>query len=108
MSIEISSVFPRTKKERDRFYVVIILAINFVTFLTHGAIDKTIAFPTGGRLVGGFYLVSIHGNDVLLPPSRFWFNYIHGIIFVIVHTTCCVAIWKLRKKNNPQRGIETS
>jgi hypothetical protein len=56
-----------------------------------------IAFPSGGRLVDGIYLVTQHGRDFSFTPARYFFSYWHGVVFIVVHLICTVSIWRLRK-----------
>ena len=65
--------------------IVMLGVANFIAFMTHMLIDGTSAFPSGGRFVDGQFLVSSHGHDVAFTVGRYWFSYIHGIVFVIVH-----------------------
>ena len=93
----ITGFSPRTRQERLRFYWVSICAVNFLAFTAHILRDGTCAFPSGGRLVGGYYLVPSHGRDIAFTPPSYTFSYWHGIIFVAIHLICMFAIWRLRK-----------
>ena len=95
---EISGFAPRTRQERLRLCWLIVCAVNFLAFLAHAAFDRGgFAFPTGGRLVDGVYLVTQHGRDFAFTPSRYFFSYWHGVFFVVVHLVCMVAFWRLKK-----------
>ncbi len=73
-------------KSKWRVHAIVLLGVvNFMAFMIHMLIDRTSAFPSGGRFVDGQFLVSSHGHDVAFTVGRYWFSYIHGIIFVIVH-----------------------
>jgi len=93
---EISSVAPRTLRERVRLWWVVVGVVNFVAFLVHAMIDHGSAFPAGGRLVDGVYLVMEHGHDIPFTPGRYLFSFLHGLFFVTVHLACMVAFWRLR------------
>jgi uncharacterized membrane protein YwzB len=96
---EISGFAPRNNHERLRLCWVIVGFVNFVAFLGHGAFDGGgFAFPAGGRLVGGVYLVTQHGRDFPFTPGRYWFSYWHGVFFVVIHLVCMVAVWRLKKQ----------
>ena len=83
---EISGFAPQTHRERVRLYWLIVGVVNFLAFLIHAGFDHGgFAFPSGGRLVDGIY------------PARYFFSYWHGVVFVVVHLICTVAIWRLRK-----------
>src|SRR5436189_5214939 len=93
---EISGFAPRTRHEKIRLCWLIVGAANFLAFLAHGEIDHGgFAFPTGGRLVDGVYLVTQHGRDFPFTPGRYFFSYWHGAFFVIVHLVCMFAMWRL-------------
>jgi hypothetical protein len=101
MNGEISGFSAQTRREKIRLYWVIVAAINFVAFLVHAWIDHGgIAFPGGGRLVDGVYHVTQHGRDYSFTPVRYFFSILHGVVFVVVHLVCTVAIWRLRKPGN--------
>jgi hypothetical protein len=96
---EITSIAPRTRQERLRLCWVIVGVLNFVAFLAHGAVDHGgFAFPTGGRLVDGLYLVTQHGRDFAFSPGRYLFSYWHGVVFVVVSLVCMVAVWRLKSR----------
>jgi hypothetical protein len=96
---EISGFAPRTHQERLRLYWLIVGAVNFVAFLAHAGFDRgCFAFPAGGRFVDGVYLVTQRGKDFTLTPGRYLFSYWHGVVFVVVHLVCMVAIWRLKKQ----------
>lgn len=98
---EISGFAPRTHRERLRLCWLIVCVLNFLAFLVHGAFDRGgFAFPTGGRLVDGVYIVTQHGRDFSFTPSRYLFSYWHGVVFVVVHLVGMVAIWRLKKQEN--------
>ena len=95
---EISGFAPRTRRERLRLCWLIVGVVNFLAFLVHGGFDRGgFAFPTGGRLVDGVYLVTQHGRDFAFTPGKYLFSYWHGIFFVVVHLVCTVAVWRLKK-----------
>jgi hypothetical protein len=98
MAGEISGFAPQTRREKTRLFWVVAAAVNFVAFFAHIGFDHGgIAFPAGGRLVGGVYLVTQHGRDFSFTPARYFFNFWHGVVFVVVHLICTAAIWRLRK-----------
>jgi hypothetical protein len=102
---EISGFAPRTHRERLRLIWLIIGVVNFLAFLAHAAFDHGgFAFPTGGRLVDGVYLVTQHGKDFAFTPSRYLFSYWHGVLFVIVHLACMVAVWRLKNADEPRQA----
>ena len=96
---EISGFAPRTRQEKLRLCWLVVAVVNFLGFLVHGAFDDGFfAFPTGGRLDDGLYVVTQHGKDFSFTPSRYLFSYLHGVFFVIVHVVCMTAVWRLKKK----------
>lgn len=100
MTGQISGVAPKTRNERIRLVLVIIAAVNFLAFLVHVGMDGTSAFPSGGRLVDGHYLVPNHGKQVSFTPIRYQLSYLHGVIALVIHIVCTVVIWKLGNKKN--------
>ena len=94
---EISSVAPRTHRERVRLWWVVAGVVNLAAFVVHVMIDHGSAFPTGGRLVDGVYLVMQHGRDIPFTPGRYLFSFLHGLFAVIVHLVCMIAVWRLRR-----------
>src|SRR5207248_9049193 len=83
---EISGFVPRTRRVRFRLCWLVVGVVNFLAFLAHGAFDRGgFAFPIGGRLVDGLYLVAQHGRDFAFTPSRYLFSYWHGVFFVVLH-----------------------
>ena len=98
MTGQISGVAPKTRKEKIQLFFGIIGAVNFIAFLAHMGIDGTSAFPSGGRLVDGHYLVPNHGKEVSFTPIRYQLSYVHGVIALVVHIVCMVALWKLDGK----------
>lgn len=97
-----SSLVPRTRHERIRCCWLAIGALNLLAFIVHMGVDGTSAFPAGGRLVNGYYLVADRGRDVAFTPNEYVFSYWHGIIFVILHLVCMVAIWRLKTGDSKQ------
>jgi len=96
---EISGFAPNTHRERLRLCWLVVGAVNFIAFLAHAGFDRgCIAFPVGGRLIGGLYYVTQHGRDFAFTPGRYLFSYRHGVLFVIVHLVCMVAFWRLKKE----------
>ena len=95
---EISGFALKTRREKTRLWWLIIGIVNFVTFLMHGAFDRGgFAFPAGGRLVDGVYLVTQHGRDFAFTPDRYLFSYWHGVLFVVIHLVCMFAVWRLKR-----------
>ena len=95
---EISGFAPQTHRERVRLIWLVVGVVNFLVFLIHAGFDHGgFAFPSGGRLVDGVYLVRQHGRDFSFTPARYFFSFWHGVVFVVVHLICTVAIWRLRK-----------
>jgi hypothetical protein len=88
---------PRTRQERIRLYWLLIGAVNFFAFVIHVLADGTSAFPSGGRLVSGYYLVPCHGKDIAFTPNAYVFSYWHGIFFVVIHLVCMFAGWRQSK-----------
>ena len=103
---QISSVAPQNRRQRLRLLWVAVGAVNFVVFVAHVVSDGTCAFPTGGRLVAGQYLVLSHGKDIPFTPNSYWFSYIHGIFFVILHLVCIIACWRLLR--NGDSGVTSA
>ena len=94
---EISGFAQQTHREKIRLYWLIALVVNIVAFLAHVWIDHGgVAFPAGGRLIGGVYLVTQHGRDFSFTPSRYLLSYWHGAIFIVMLLICNFAIWRLR------------
>jgi hypothetical protein len=96
---EISGFAPRTRQEKIRLCWLIAGVVNFLGFLVHGAFDHgCFAFPTGGRLVNGLYVVTQHGKDYTFTPGRYLFSCLHGVFFVIVYVVCMIAVWRLKRR----------
>jgi len=87
----------QARRKRAESVVFTIGLLNFLAFLGHVLADKTSAFPGGGTLVNGVYLVVSHGHEIAFTPAEFWFSYVHGIVFVVVHLACMIFGWRLRK-----------
>jgi hypothetical protein len=87
----------QARRKRAEFIVVTIGLVNFLAFLGHAMADKTSAFPGGGTLVNGVYLVATHGHQIAFTPAEFWFSYLHGVVFVVVHLACMILGWRLRQ-----------
>ena len=100
MTGQITNFAPKNRQEIIRLIFVIILVVNFVAFLAHTGIDRASAFPGGGRLVNGSYLVFQHGIEISFTPIRYQLNYLHGVIALVIHIICSFAIWKLSSKKN--------
>jgi hypothetical protein len=97
----------RARRKRAESVVGTIGLLNFLAFLGHLLADKTSAFPGGGTLVNGVYLVATHGHQIAFTRAEFWLNYVHGVVFVVVHLACMILGWRLRRvpqKINP-RGL---
>ena len=95
---EITGIAPKTRHEKLRLCWLVVGVLNFVAFLAHGWFDHGgFAFPTGGRLVDGVYLVRQHGRDFSFTPARYYFSFWHGLVFVVVHLVCMFAMWRLKK-----------
>jgi hypothetical protein len=101
---DIKGFSPKTREERNRFYWVAAAAVNFLAFIAHVLSDGTCAFPSGGHLVGNYYFVPCHGKEVAFTQTGYAFSYWHGLIFVLIHVVCTIAIWSFRKK--PDSGTE--
>jgi hypothetical protein len=87
----------QARRKRAESVVFTIGLLNFLAFLGHVMADKTSAFPGGGTLVNGVYLVVSHGHEIAFTPAEFWFSYVHGIVFVVVHLAWMILGWRLRK-----------
>ncbi len=87
--------------DHKRIYrVVLFLGIaNFVAFVVHTVTDGTCAFPGGGRLVVDHYLVRSHGKDISFTPFAYWFSYLHGVVALLIHLACMIAVWYLRRQS---------
>jgi len=105
---QITGFAPQTSRERGRLIWVGVGAVNFVAFVAHLLKDGTSAFPSGGRFIAGHYLVLSHGRDISFTPSSYWFSYVHGVIFVIVHIVCMVAVWRLRQNKDSMHETEAA
>jgi hypothetical protein len=106
MKGEISVGSLRTPGERVRQRWVILGAVNFVAFLAHLLVDRGCAFPAGGRLVGGAYLVTEHGQDVAFAPAAYFFSYLHGLFFVAFHLVCMIGIWQSRQTRQSSKDVD--
>ena len=63
--------------------VLITAVLAFLSFVGHACLRGTSAFPGGGRLVDGRYLVEDHGHVYEFTPVQFWSSYIHGIVMIV-------------------------
>jgi len=105
---EITGLAPETPRERRRLVWVVIGAANFLLFVLHAFAKGTCAFPSGGRLVDGTYLVPSHGRLIPFSPLEYALSYAHGVVFVVVTVACMIAIARLRKQENhksPNNGL---
>jgi hypothetical protein len=93
--LEITSVLPKTTQDRARTFWTAVAAVNFAAIVVHAVITSTCAFPDGGRFEGGQYLVPSHGREISFTPVGYWFSYIHGVVFVILHLVCGLAILRV-------------
>ena len=87
----------QARRKRAESVVGAIGLLNFVGFLGHLLADKTSAFPGGGTLVNGVYFVATHGHQIAFTPAEFWFSYVHGVVFVVVHLVCMILGWRFRR-----------
>ena len=76
-----------SKKKTDWLSATIgvVAVVNFAGFVVHVIIDRAAAFPAEGRFADGQFFVRSHGHEVAFSPSRYWFSYIHGVVFVAIH-----------------------
>ena len=72
-------------------------AVNFVVFLFHALSDGTCALFGRARFEGAHYLVLSHGKDIAFTSSGYWFSYWHGVVFIVIHLVCMIAVWRLRR-----------
>jgi hypothetical protein len=96
--LSISGVGPKSQVDRVRAYWVLGGAINFLAFLLHVVVDGASAFPAGGVFEMGDYMVRSHGRVIPFSPPSFWFNYAHGVFFIVAHVVSSIAIWRLSRK----------
>jgi hypothetical protein len=88
---------PKSHRNRVRTVWVIIGAVNFVAFLFDALNDGTCALFGRARFEGGHYLVVSHGKDITFSSSGYWFSYWHGVVFIVIHSVCTIAVWRLRR-----------
>jgi hypothetical protein len=88
---QITGVAPKTRRESVRLRWLVVGVVNFAAFLAHLVSDGTCAFPIGGRFIAGQYLVPSHGKDIPFTPNSYWFSYVHGVVFVIIHVASLVS-----------------
>jgi hypothetical protein len=100
MSIEISSHEFEARRKRVRSASAIVGGVNFVAFVWHSLSDGTCATFAKSRLVDGQYLVTSHGKEISFSQGGYWFSFWHGIVFVVVHIICMIAIWCVRRKED--------
>jgi hypothetical protein len=73
--------------------------VNFLAYLAHRFYDGVGAFPSGGRLVDGQYLIASNGREFALSPGAYWFSYLHGVVFVLVlFATAVFVTWLVRQQ----------
>jgi len=92
------SMLPQTPSEWVRFRWGLAGILNFLAFAVHCLLDETVALFCTSRFENGYHIVFTHGHEVLLSSNRYWFNYIHGIVFIVLHLVCSFALWRLRRK----------
>src|ERR1017187_1902909 len=73
--IEITTVRSKTRNDKGRIFWVVVCAVNFLAFTLGMVIKGTCAFPSGGHLVDGHYLVPSHGREISFTPAAFGFSY---------------------------------
>lgn len=103
MSSALPPLIPRTHRERIRLLWVLVGAANFLAFVAHMVKDGTCTLFGGGRWMADQYLAYSHGSELPFTATGFWFSYIHGWLFLIVHFACMVAIWWLKKEPVPTK-----
>lgn len=105
----LTPLFPRTRREKTRFLWVILGMVNFLAFSAHVLRDGTCTLFNSlggdGLWVAGQYLAFSHGRNIPFTPTSYWFSYIHGWFFIVIHLVCMVVIWRLKKiPNHPPRA----
>jgi len=73
-----------TPKSRRVLYPLLI--VGMLDFLGFWFQTGASAFPLGGRVRDGHYVVRDHGRDYELTSTQFWLSYIHG-------ASCAVLIF---------------
>lgn len=92
-----------SRYERRHFIWSIVTVGNALAFLVHALIDGTSAFGSGSTFVDGHYVVLNHGNEIVFTTAAYYFNYAHGVLFVVVQIPCCVALWRLYVERKQRR-----
>ena len=105
---QISGITPKTRRERVRALWLVVGAVNFAAFLAHVLHDGTSAFPSGGRLVAGQFLVPSHGKEIAFTEVGYFFSYAHGVVFVIIHLVCMVVLWRLHERRSKHESRTAS
>ena len=57
---------------------LITASIMFISFIVHMCYRGASAFPAGGELVDGTFLVEDHGKTYEFTPMQYWLSYVHG------------------------------
>jgi hypothetical protein len=97
--LSITGIWPKSKVDRVRAYWILGGALNFLAFILHVFVDGgASAFPAGGVFEAGEYMVRSHGRVIPFSPSSFWFNYVHGLFFIVAHLVCSIAVWRMSRK----------
>jgi hypothetical protein len=91
------SMLPQTPSEWIRFRWGLAGVLNFLTFAAHCILDGTVALLCPSRFANGYHVVFTRGHEVLLSSNRYWFNYIHGIVFIVLHLVCSIVLWRMRR-----------
>ena len=100
---EITGIAPATPRERRRLVWVAIGAVNFIVFVLHVVAKGTCAFPAGGNLADGVYLVPSHGRMIPFSPTAYALSYAHGVIAVLIHVASMIAVWRLRQSKETEK-----
>ncbi len=85
----------RTMSERAKrvmYPALVVVFVTFFSFLVHMLILGTSAFPGGGKLVEGRYLVKDHGKTFEMTCAQYWFSYIHGVVLVAVFVLTALLV----------------
>jgi hypothetical protein len=72
------------RAKRVLYPALVIWLVTFISFVVHLCVLGTSAFPGGGKLVDGSYLIVEHGKTIRLTAGQYWFSYFHGVVMVAV------------------------
>jgi hypothetical protein len=93
-----------TPKAKRVLYPLLFMGIlNFTSYWFHSGSLPASAFPFGGSLHEGNYIVRDHGRDHELTPTQFWLSYVHGASVAVIVIVYLGALLRFRQTGDLKR-----